>query len=319
MDIPENPAPGTGGEIPTPPAGPRTFLERRGISPVAFGALCVVFFFLVYEVGGSLVTLLVTGGNINLNEPGGMRALQGAAQVVLLFVPALLLARLASPEPLVFLRLKRPSFRALFVSLAGILSLQVLLQVYMTLQDKIPLPSGIEKIVNGLKDQLDAALMALLRAGSFGEFLGVVTVIALIPALAEEFAFRGVIQRSFEKGMGPVRAIVVTGIIFGAFHLNPFSIVPLVTLGIYLGFLAWRADSIWMSVAAHFFNNMLPVGALYFGLADESVVKGDIGDTSPGLLAAMFLFSGLIFLLSTYYFLQLTRAPATSDPGPALL
>jgi membrane protease YdiL (CAAX protease family) len=299
-----------------PPPGTGTFLERRGISPVAFGGLCIIFFFLVYQIGGSLATYLAFGMGAGLDDPGGMRAFQGAAQVVLLLVPALLLARLASPEPLVFLRLKRPSFPALFVSLAGILSLQMVLQVYITLQDMIPLPAELEKLITPLKDSIDAALMGLLRADSFEEFLGVVVVIALIPALAEEFAFRGVIQRSFAKGMGPVRAFVLTGVIFGAFHLNPFSIVPLVTLGVYLGFLAWRADSIWMSVAAHFFNNLLPVGALYFGLADESVVKGDMGDLPAGVLLAVFWFSGVIFLLSTYYFLHLTRAPASSDPGP---
>jgi membrane protease YdiL (CAAX protease family) len=319
MDLPDTAGPGTGGEIPTPSRGSGTFLERRGISPVAFGSLSIVFFFLIYQVGGSLATYFAFGMEAGLDDPGGMRAFQGAAQVLLLLVPALLLARLASPEPLVFLRLKRPSFPALFVSLAGVLSLQMLLQVYMTVQDMIPLPSGLEKIITQLKDALDEALMGLLRARSFEEFLGVIVVIALIPAVAEEFVFRGVVQRSFEKGMGPLRAFVITGVIFGAFHLNPFSIVPLVTLGIYLGFLAWRADSIWMSVSAHFFNNLLPVGALYFGLADESVVKGEMGDLSAGMLMAMFWFSGVIFLLSTYYFLHLTRAPAMSDRGPAPL
>jgi membrane protease YdiL (CAAX protease family) len=180
----------------------------------------------------------------------------------------------------------------------------------------IPLPAELEKLITSMKDALDQALMSLLSAGSFTEFLGVVAVIAVIPGVAEEFVFRGLVQRSFEKGMGPVRAFVVTGIVFGAFHLNPFSIVPLVTLGVYLGFLAWRADSIWVSVAAHFFNNLIPVGALYFGLADESVVKGDMGDVPTGLLMATFWFSGVIFLLSTYYFLHLTRAPANNDRGP---
>jgi membrane protease YdiL (CAAX protease family) len=318
VESPGAAGPGTGGEIPQLPGG-QTFLERRGISPVAFGTFCILFFFVVYQVLGTAIGLAIFGMSPDLGEPAGFRAFTGVAQVLLLLAPALLLARLVSPEPLSFLRLKRPSFPALFVSLAGIFSLQMLLQVYLTFQEMIPLPAEIEKLITQMKDALDQAMMGLLGAGSFAEFLGVVAVIAVIPGVAEEFVFRGLVQRSFEKGMGPVRAFVVTGIIFGAFHLNPFSIVPLMTIGVYLGFLAWRADSIWVSVAAHFFNNLIPVGALYFGLVDESVVNGDLGDLPTGILMAMFWFSGVIFLLSTYYFLHLTRAPANSERGPAPL
>ena len=85
-------------------------------------------------------------------------------------------------------------------------------------------------------------------------------------------------------------------------------------LGVYLGFIAYRANSIWVSVTAHFFNNLIPVAALYFDLADERVVTGEFGDMPFGTLMALFWFSGLIFLLSTYYFLYLTRKPGVDGP-----
>lgn len=310
--------PGDGGEIPRP-AGVQTFIERRGISPVVFGWLCLLFFFLAYQVAGSIATIVVFGWDPDFSEPGGFRAFTGAAQVLLLLVPAVLLARLISHEPLAFLRVRRPPVPATLVSFAGIFSLQMLLQVYLVFQGMIPLPQELERLVTEMKETLESALIGLLGAQSFAEFLGVAAVIAVIPGLAEEFVFRGLVQRSFEKGIGPVRAFVIAGIIFGAFHLSPFSIVPLMAIGVYLGFLAWRADSIWVSVAAHFFNNMIPVGALYLGLVDESVVKGDLSDVPVAGLFTMFWFSGVIFLLSTYYFLHLTRAPASSDRGPAPL
>ncbi len=189
--------------------------------------------------------------------------------------------------------------------------------MYLVFQGKIPLPPEVERLVSEMKEAIDRTLVNLLGSHSFPELLGVVLVIAVIPAVAEEFAFRGLIQRSFEKGIGPVRGVVTSGIIFGAFHLNPFSIVPLMALGVYLGFLAYRANSVWVSVAAHFFNNLVPVAALYFGIADETVIAGDLGDMSLGMLMATFWFSGVIFLLSTYYFLYLTRKPAGDDRGAA--
>jgi membrane protease YdiL (CAAX protease family) len=305
-------APGPG-VLPVP--GDPTFLERHGITPVTFGYLCVVFFFVVYQVLGSAVSIVIFGMSPDLSQPGPYRAFTGIAQVLLLLVPALLVVRLASHRPLEYLRLRRPSLPVLLVPMVGIFSLQQMLQVYLVFQGKIPLPPDVEKLVSEMKEAIDQTLVTLLGAGSFLEFLGVVLVIAVIPALAEEFVFRGVIQRSFEKGIGPVRGIATAGIIFGAFHLNPFSIVPLMALGVYLGFLAWRADSIWVSAGAHFFNNLIPVAALHFGLGDEKVITGDMGDMSLEMLMLTFWFSGVIFLLSTYYFIHLTRRPAGVDRG----
>lgn len=288
------------------PGGP-TFLERNGISPVTFGCLSVLFFLVVYQVAGSAISIVLFGMSPDLGEPGGFRAFTGIAQLVFLLAPAILLSRLASPRPLEFLRTGRPPLKVLLVPLVGILSLQQMLQVYLVFQAKIPLPPELERLVSQMKEAVDQALLSLLRADSFPEFLGVVLVIAVIPGVAEEFAFRGLVQRSFERGIGPVRAFVVSGIVFGAFHLNPFSIVPLMALGVYLGFLAWRAGSIWVSVTAHLFNNLMPVGALYLGIAGDGVVTGDLGDVPFVVLMTLFWFSGVIFLLSTYYFLHLTR------------
>ncbi|HLB00929.1 MAG TPA: CPBP family intramembrane glutamic endopeptidase, partial [Bacteroidota bacterium] len=139
----------------------------------------------------------------------------------------------------------------------------------------------------------------------------------VIPAVSEEFVFRGLIQRSYEKGLGPARGILATGIIFGAFHLNPFEIVPLVALGLYLGFLAYRSGSVWVSSTAHFFNNFVAVTAFNVGMGTDAVVTGDPNAMPFGMLMATFWFSAVIFLLSTYYFFHLTMDRAR-DSSPVL-
>jgi len=221
--------------------------------------------------------------------------------------------RLATRDPGEYLRLGLPPLREILVPLVGIFSLQQMLQVYLVFQEKIPLPPEIGKLVEEMKTLIEQATRNLLSADSPEEFVFVVLVVAVIPAISEEFLFRGLIQRSFEKGVGPLRGIATTGIVFGAFHMNPFSIVPLVVLGFYLGFLAYRSGSVWTSVVAHFFNNFIAVAALYFGLGEEAVVTGDPQTMPIGMLMATFWFSGVIFLLSTYYFLHLTKHRAR-DP-----
>jgi membrane protease YdiL (CAAX protease family) len=79
--------------------------------------------------------------------------------------------------------------------------------------------------------------------------------IAVVPSLCEEVLFRGYILRAFEKSWGIVAGVIVSGIIFGMFHLQLGNILPLATLGIILGLMTWLSGSIWPAVLAHFINN----------------------------------------------------------------
>jgi len=79
--------------------------------------------------------------------------------------------------------------------------------------------------------------------------------IALVPSFCEEVLFRGYILRAFEKSWGIIAGVVVSGIIFGMFHLQLGNILPLATLGILLGLMTWLSGSIWPAVLAHFINN----------------------------------------------------------------
>jgi CAAX protease family protein len=184
-------------------------------------------------------------------------------------------------------------------------------------QQKIPLPEELQKIVRELSQLIEQLLNMLLASNSVAELLWVIVVLALVPAVVEEFLFRGLIQRCFEKGLGPVRAIVLTGVLFGAFHVNPFNFVPLAVLGIYLGFVAYRADSVWASVAAHFFNNAIACVGSYLHVDQDSLLVGDPERLSPGVLLITFWFFGVIFLVTTFYLIRITASPRTGQSEAA--
>jgi membrane protease YdiL (CAAX protease family) len=313
MEEPTGERGGTG-EPPIPGDDRRTILETYNVPPVLFGYVCVVAFFLLYQGAGALASFLIYGLMPGADQMGGYRVFTGIAQIVLLLIPTIVVAHLATRSPWEYMRLKWPAPSVLLVPVVGIFSLQQMLQVYMVFQGRIPIPEALREQFRALQEMIEQAYTFLLAADSPPELFVVILVIAVIPAFSEEFFFRGLLQRSFEKGLGPLRGIMVTGIIFGAFHMNPFSIVPLVILGVYLGFLAYRANSVWVSVVAHFVNNLLATLAVYLGLGEDTLVTGDPGDMSLGTLMMTFWFSGVIFLLSTYYFLHLTRAPG-SGPG----
>ena len=292
-------------QVPQPPRVP--LIERFGISPVIFAFLTLIFIFVLYHLVGGIITLLIFGMKPTSYNIFGFRLATGLGQIFFILIPTLILVRLISFKPVEYFRLKLPTLQTVLVPLVGIFSLQQVLQIYLIFQEKIPLPENIQSMIDKFKAMFEELYKQLVVAHSVPELLWVIFIIALIPAVAEEFMFRGLIQRSFENGLNPVRGVILTGIIFGAYHLNPFSFIPLVIIGIYLGFLTLRSGSIWVSVVTHFFNNMLACLSLYFNMKDDYVVMGNADGMSTGNLIFTFWLFGVIFILSTYYFLKITK------------
>jgi len=288
--------------------GETSFIERHGIPPILFGFLSLGLIFFLYQAVGGVVTFLLFGVTPEAGHTAGFRIATALGQIILILGPTLLLARLATSRPAQYLRLRFPQPRVLLFPVIGIFSLQQMLQIYLVFQEKIPLPQRLVPIMKEFKELIEEAYRVLVSSNSIPELLVVIVVVALIPAIVEEIMFRGLVQRSFENGLTPMKSVVLSGIIFGAYHLNPFGFIPLAALGIYLGFLAMRANSIWVSAVAHFFNNASASLALYFHNDDDAIITGNPDTMSAGVLVLTFLVFSIIFLGSTYYFIRMTES-----------
>lgn len=85
-----------------------------------------------------------------------------------------------------------------------------------------------------------------------------ILVIGGSAALAEEFLFRGIIMRGYER-FGSKTAIIFSGILFGILHMKTQSVIATVFLGILIGYLAFRTGSILAGMTYHFFNNVIAI------------------------------------------------------------
>jgi len=85
------------------------------------------------------------------------------------------------------------------------------------------------------------------------------TLILLAP-VTEEPIFRGFVLRAWSR-RGTVLGLVVTSLLFAAFHFELALLLPGTFLGIGLGLLVQRSNSLFSSVVAHMSYNT--VGALY--------------------------------------------------------
>jgi membrane protease YdiL (CAAX protease family) len=88
-----------------------------------------------------------------------------------------------------------------------------------------------------------------------------VLLICIQPAIFEELAFRGVIQGSLQRVVGPWQAAFVSAGMFAILHLSLPSMFHLVTLGAVLGWLRMSSGSIYPGMVVHFLHNLLAIGA----------------------------------------------------------
>ena len=146
-----------------------------------------------------------------------------------------------------------PQVLALAVALALVLN-PLVNELRPIVERLFPIPSTIKAALGQLMGQAPGLGTALL-------------VFALIPAVCEEFAFRGFILSGLERQHRTRSAILLSALMFGFLHvlLSLFQqLFNATLLGIVLGLLAVRSRSIWPGILFHFLNNSLAVSQGYF-------------------------------------------------------
>lgn len=281
--------------------------ERFNIPPAGFAILSLGIIFVLYQIVGGGITILLFGTKITFQNVQWVRLATMVGQILLLFVPTLLLARLQTKNIAETFRWRPARLQEIFLAVLGVFSLQQLLQIYLYFQEKIPVPESIRPFVEELRRIIEETYRVLVTSYSVPEFLFVILVVALVPAFCEELLFRGLVQKNFERGTKAFWAVVITGVIFGAYHFNPFTFLPLAVLGMYFGFLVYRSNSILVSIAAHFFNNFTSVLAVFLKIGDNAFIEGTSSEMNPLILIPSLIFLIAIFLYSFLVFLRVTQ------------
>ena len=81
--------------------------------------------------------------------------------------------------------------------------------------------------------------------------------IGIIPAVAEEILFRGIILNGLKNSSTATKAIVLSGLLFGIIHIFPPQVISVSILGIFFGVLLVKTRSLITTIWCHFLNNTL--------------------------------------------------------------
>lgn len=283
--------------------------DRNGFAPWFMALSWVVIAFIMFQLGGVVFlfgSLLVTGEISDfLQNPGDIEPYltylitgNSIMQILVFALGTLLFVRL-SVEPAdikSFLRLKTHN-STLFYSVLSVLlivSMQPLIYLMSYLNANIPLP----EVIQSFEDSQDALIASLLTADQ----LLIVTLIhiAVVPSVCEEIMYRGYVLRMFERSVSPFWAIVITGAIFGAYHLRISQIIPLVILGVVITWLAWKSNSLVPAMAAHLANNG---GSVILAYIYPEMASPDYAVTmapEPIIVGVSLVFSAiLVYMITT--------------------
>ena len=151
------------------------------------------------------------------------------------------------------------------------------------------------------EDRATVLTKFLTRFNSASRFWVGVVVIALVPAIAEELVFRGVIQKNLVRWFSPHVGVWLGAAIFSAIHFQFFGFVPRFVLGLVLGYLYFWSGNILVSMAAHFTQNAFQLLIIYltqrgqFGWGFDP----DATDALPWTLVvpSVLLTAGLLYFL----------------------
>ncbi len=203
----------------------------------------------------------------NLGRAGALRQI-ALLQVVCVGAPTLLMAVLLTSRPLDTLRLRWP--RAVpshgSPNLVGWLGPFGWLLIGLLLAAALHGPTLA--LLNAIVDRFPLIKEQLKRYESLLDLKATLElqllVLAALPAICEELAFRGFILSGLSRRLGVGKAIFTSSLLFAFAHMDAFRFLPTFILGLLLALMATRSGSLWPGVVFHFIHNGMLVSLPHF-------------------------------------------------------
>jgi hypothetical protein len=273
----------------------------------------VVGIFILYQIIGGLLMILIFGMDLQKVDTNAYRLFQIASQFLFIFIPSIFLAKMFFNDVTKVMRIKSVSLPEVGLFSVGILLVTVLAVDFQALQDILfrkvidilPFLSGLKEFFDNFNEMIDEAYSRILTSNTIPEFILVTFTVAVTPAICEEFLFRGFVLKGFEFIVKPFWAAAFTATIFSLYHVNFYGFFPLIGIGLYLGYAAYKSNSMIVPVILHFINNFIAI--LLFNLFnEEEFVQSTGAFQEPWIHLLRFtilliIFISLVFVINRYY------------------
>lgn len=225
---------------------------------------------------------------------------QMSSQVFSLILPAWIYSKLDSDSTSLLNR-NYFSYDIFFLTLVFFISSIPLVAFSAYLNQFLPLTDWMTTTESHMSEMIEK----MLNFHSLSDLVIAIIVIAVIPAIGEEWVFRGILQNQIilwtkNKWVG----LILASVFFSAIHMQFQGFLPRCLLGLILGFVYLNTGNLWHSILLHFFNNGFQVIGAY--IYKEEILKQlkNEAEMPNGFALA---FSILAVAITGYYLIQKTK------------
>ncbi len=253
------------------------------------------------------IATIANSQNLSDNNISFLKFLQIFQSIGLFVIPSFLLAYLFGSDISRYLKLDVvPYPQGIIIAISIIIVSSPFINILGEINSKMTLPeymSGIERWMRESEDSANQITELFLKSSTFSGLLVNILMIAIIPAIGEEFLFRGIIQRIFGEWTKNYHlGIWISAILFSALHLQFYGFIPRIILGACFGYLLAWSGNLWFPVIAHFINNIVAVFAYHFynkGIIDIDPDK--LGTETGYQYIAIISFVLMVFLFWSFH------------------
>ena len=246
--------------------------------------------------------------NVNLSDPQSLNALmtlQILSTVGIFLMAAYMSAKLFSGNPNKYLSIDKVAHPKWFLAVMVLMGIALPLISFLGVVNAgIPFPDSMM----GLKESFEASeesnqsfVNAFLSKEGTGALMLNLLMVAVLPAIGEEWMFRGVVQRLMVNWTKNIHwGIWIAAFVFSAFHFSFFGFLPRLILGAIFGYLLVWSKSMWVPVLAHFVNNAIAVFLAYYMGVDALVENPEgfgTGEDWMFLVGSIMAFAGLVWIM----------------------
>jgi membrane protease YdiL (CAAX protease family) len=188
--------------------------------------------------------------------------------------------------------------------------------------EMIPLTDKLKTFFDNLEKDYNDQVEAIITLNNLTDYIIAVGIMALIPAICEETLFRGGLQNFLTRSTKmPWLSILVISLIFSVVHFSFYGFLSRFFLGIMLGLLYYYSGRLWLSILAHFINNLVAVTAIYILTLQGKSIKEAIEETGG---TAWYIAALPVVVILFFWFYRVsqknkeaveTTAPVQNNPG----
>lgn len=176
-----------------------------------------------------------------------------------------------------------PPQRNIFWGLIIALSLTPLVAVINAASDWIfhrILPFSVIQTFQSLNANRQQIIEATLDMETLGELGVCILILALMPAVLEEYLFRGLITKFASNHFSKSITVgLFQALVFSFIHFSPFEFFGIFIAGVILGSIRMNTQSLWTSIWVHFLFNATAICLHYYTLSHFNST-GIFNDTS---------------------------------------